>query len=57
MEHNPSFTLFFICSLFFTQSELPCSYKVCSYKKRVYAMNTIKKQNYKETKGFLTSIV
>ena len=35
-EHNPSFTLFLICSYFFTQSELRCSYKVCSYKKRVY---------------------
>ena len=30
-EHNPSFTLFLICSYFFTQSELRCSYKVCSY--------------------------
>ena len=32
-EHNPSFTLFLICSYFFTQSELRCSYKECSYKK------------------------
>ena len=32
-EHNPSFTLFSICSYFFTQSELPCSYKEPSYKK------------------------
>ena len=41
-EHNPSFTLFLICSYFFTQSELRCSYKVCSYKKSVYdgAYNT-----------------
>ena len=35
-EHNPNFTLFLICSCFFTQSELRCSYKVCSFKKRVY---------------------
>ena len=33
-EHNPSFTLFLICSYFFTQSELRCSYKVCSYIKK-----------------------
>ena len=32
-EHNLSFTLFLICSYFLTQSELRCSYKVCSYKK------------------------
>ena len=32
-EHNPSFTLFSICSYFFTQSELRCSYKERSYKK------------------------
>ena len=35
-EHNLSFTLFLIRSYFFAQSELRCSYKVCSYKKRVY---------------------
>ena len=33
-EHTPSFTLFLICSYFFTQSELQCLYKVCSYKKK-----------------------
>ena len=34
-EHNPSFTLFLIySSFFFTQSELPCSYKVYSYIKK-----------------------
>ena len=33
-EHNPSFTLFLIYSYFFTQSELRCSYKVCSCKKK-----------------------
>ena len=33
-EHNPSFTLFLICSYFFTQSQLRFSYEVCSYKKR-----------------------
>ena len=32
-EHDPSFTLFLICSYFFIQFELRCSYKVCSYKK------------------------
>ena len=32
-ENNPSFALFLICS-FFAQSELQCSYKVCSYKKK-----------------------
>ena len=37
-EHNPSFTLFLICSYFFTQSELRCSYKVCSYKKRIVTL-------------------
>ena len=36
IKHYPSFTLFLICSYFFTQSELWCSHKVCSYKKRVY---------------------
>ena len=30
-EHNPSFTLFLICSYFFTQSELRFSYKECLY--------------------------
>ena len=34
-EHNPSFTLFLICSYFFTQSELRFSYKECLYKKKV----------------------
>ena len=33
-KHNPSFTLFLICSYFFTQSELQWLYKVCSYKKK-----------------------
>ena len=33
-EHNPSFALLLICSYFFTQSELWCSYNVYSYKKK-----------------------
>ena len=33
-EHNPSFTLFLICSYFFTQSELRFSYKECLHKKK-----------------------
>ena len=33
-ENNPSFTLFLICFYFFAQSELRCSYKVCSDKKK-----------------------
>ena len=36
IKHYPSFTLFLICSYFFTQFELRCSHKVCSYKKRIY---------------------
>ena len=33
-EHNLSITLLLICSYFFTKSELQCSYKVRSYKKK-----------------------
>ena len=40
-ENNPSFALFLICS-FFAQSELQCSYKVCSYKKKE-CISTIEK--------------
>ena len=43
-EHNPSFTLFLIYS--FTQSELRCSYKVCSYKKKcskTFCVNLIRR--------------
>ena len=40
IQHNPSFTLFLIC--FYFLSELRCSYKVCSYQKRVYN-NSIKR--------------
>ena len=38
-EHNPSFTLFLICSYFFTQSDLRCSYKECSCKKKSVVQN------------------
>ena len=43
-EHNPSFTLFLIWSYFFTQSELRCSYKVCSYKKKCSRKQWINKR-------------
>ena len=33
-ENNLSFTIFLICSYFFTHSEFRCCYKVCSYKKK-----------------------
>ena len=33
IDPDLSFSLFLICSYFMAQSELQCSYKVCSYKK------------------------
>ena len=34
IDPDLSFSLFLICSYFLAQSELQCSYKVCSYKKK-----------------------
>ena len=50
-EHNPSFTLWLICSYFFTWCEFRCFYKVCSYIKKSVELNGCKILAQVDTRG------
>ena len=50
-EHNPSFTLWLICSYFFTWCEFRCFYKVCSYIKKSAELNGCKILAQVDTRG------